>query len=93
MPLPVETTPASTSTSSSTNPLAIVSFVLAFVLTVPAIVCGHVALRQISRTGEQGRGLALAGTILGYAFTLPFAVMVIGIVPALILSAMDAVNF
>jgi hypothetical protein len=35
-------------------------------ITIPAIVLGHVARRQIRRTGEQGSGMALAGLILGY---------------------------
>jgi hypothetical protein len=30
------------------------------------ILFGHMALSQIRRTGEQGRGLALAGLICGY---------------------------
>ncbi len=29
------------------------------------IICGHIALGQIRRTGEAGHGLALAGTVLG----------------------------
>jgi hypothetical protein len=33
---------------------------------VPAIVCGHLARRQIRRTGERGDGMALGGLILGY---------------------------
>jgi uncharacterized membrane protein len=35
-------------------------------ITIPAIVLGHVARRQIRQTGEEGSGLALAGLILGY---------------------------
>ena len=40
-------------------------------LTVPigGIICGHLALGQIKRTGESGHGLALAGTIIGWVFT------------------------
>ena len=34
--------------------------------TIPAIVLGHIARRQIRQTGEQGDGMALAGLILGY---------------------------
>jgi uncharacterized membrane protein len=49
------------------NALAIVSFVTAFFFSLAAIVTGHLALGQIKRTGERGRGLALAGLILGYA--------------------------
>jgi peptidyl-prolyl cis-trans isomerase B (cyclophilin B) len=32
-----------------------------------AVATGHIALHQIKRTGEKGRGLALAGVIIGYA--------------------------
>jgi hypothetical protein len=35
-------------------------------ITIPAIVLGHVARRQIRQTGEEGSGLALAGLVLGY---------------------------
>jgi hypothetical protein len=33
---------------------------------IPAIICGHMARRQIRETGEGGDGMALAGLILGY---------------------------
>jgi peptidyl-prolyl cis-trans isomerase B (cyclophilin B) len=49
-----------------TNTLAIVSLVLAFFVSLGAVICGHIALSQIKRTGENGRGLAIAGLILGY---------------------------
>jgi heme A synthase len=52
---------------SRTNVLAIVSLVTAFFVSLAAIITGHIALAQIKRTGEKGRGLALAGVILGYA--------------------------
>lgn len=55
-----------------TNTLAVVSLVasLAGLLTgvgfLVGIICGHISLSQIKKTGEQGRGAALAGTIIGY---------------------------
>lgn len=49
-----------------TNVLAIVSLVLAFFVSIGAVICGHIALNQIKRTGENGRGLAIAGLVLGY---------------------------
>lgn len=52
--------------SSKTNVLAIVSLVSAFFISLVAIITGHIALNQIKKTGEQGRGLAIAGLILGY---------------------------
>ena len=51
-----------------TNTLAIVSFVSSFVIAIVGIVTGHMALRQIRRTGEGGRGLAIAGLVISYAF-------------------------
>jgi len=49
------------------NVLAIVSLVSAFFVSLAAIICGHIALNQIKKTGEKGRGLAIAGLVLGYA--------------------------
>ena len=53
--------------STRTNPLAIVSLISAFVLSLVAVITGHIALHQIKRTGEGGRGLAIAGVTIGYA--------------------------
>ena len=58
----------------STNSMAVVAMVagiaqfLGFWLlgTIPAIICGHIARRQIRQTGEAGDGMALAGVILGW---------------------------
>lgn len=49
-----------------TNGYAIVSLVCAFVFSPLAVIFGHMALKQIATTGEQGRGLAVAGLVLGY---------------------------
>ena len=38
--------------------------------SIPAIILGHLGLNEVKRTpGLQGRGMALAGMILGYVFT------------------------
>jgi uncharacterized protein DUF4190 len=61
-----------------TNPLAIVSFVSAFVVSIVAVITGHIALSQIKRTGEGGHGFALAGLIIGYVgigFVLVFFII------------------
>jgi Domain of unknown function (DUF4190) len=60
--------------AAPTNTLAIISLIAAFVLAPAAIICGHIALGQIKRTGESGHGLAFAGLVLGYVFT-GFAVL------------------
>lgn len=48
------------------NVMAIVGFILAFFISVVGVILGFVALSQIKRTGEQGRGLAIAAIIIGF---------------------------
>jgi hypothetical protein len=64
-----------------TNPLAIASLVCGigqpftgFLSTIPAIVLGHMARREIRRTGEDGKGLATVGLVLGWT---GFAMLVV----------------
>lgn len=64
--------------SQKTNVLAIVSLVSAFFIPLVGIITGHIALGQIKKTGEQGRGLALAGLIIGYVL------LVVGIIVAIV---------
>ncbi len=58
-----------------TNRLAIASLLSAFMCAPLAVVFGHVSLAQIKRSGEHGRGLAVAGLVLGYL--LPVAMVVV----------------
>ena len=53
------------------NGLAIASMVLGIVWvywigSILAVIFGHVALANIKKTGQQGRGMAIAGLVLGY---------------------------
>ncbi|WP_169077165.1 DUF4190 domain-containing protein [Microcella alkalica] len=63
-----------------TNTLAIVSLVLAFVVSLGAVICGHIALSQIKKTGEQGRGLAIAGLVLGYIGLVAGLIWIIAVI-------------
>ncbi|HSP51605.1 MAG TPA: DUF4190 domain-containing protein [Cryobacterium sp.] len=60
-----------------TNTLAIVSLVSAFFVSLAAVITGHLALGQIRRTGEGGRGLAVAGLVLGYIGLVSTALAVV----------------
>lgn len=63
---PLTTTPTNPATQKW-NALAVLSLITAlFGLTVVAIPLGHVALSQIHRLRQKGRGLAIAGLIIGY---------------------------
>jgi peptidyl-prolyl cis-trans isomerase B (cyclophilin B) len=59
----------------STNAMAIVSLVCAFLFAPLGILFGHISLSQIRRTGEDGRGLAIAGLVIGYLITV-FTILV-----------------
>ncbi len=73
--------------SAKTEPLAIWSLVLGilglvccgFVLGIPAVICGHLALGKLKKDpGLQGKGMATAGLIIGYlaiAFWVVYVVL------------------
>lgn len=80
------TTPtAAPSTSAvaqeSTNVLSIVAFVLSLVgFNVIAIVLGFIGLSQVKKTGQRGRGFALAAVIIGFASIVLFLLIFIPLV-------------
>lgn len=53
-----------------TNGMAIAALICSLVIAPLGIVFGHIALSQIRRTGEEGRGMAVAGLVIGYVFTV-----------------------
>ena len=63
------------------NTMAIVAFIATFFISILGIILGFVALSQIKRTGEQGRGLALAAVIIG------FIALALGIIFSIIIFA------
>jgi peptidyl-prolyl cis-trans isomerase B (cyclophilin B) len=68
------------------NVLAIVSLITGLLaLGIVAVVAGHIALRQIRRSGESGRGFAVAGLVLGY-----LGIVALGVAVAVWLSALSA---
>lgn len=52
------------------NTMAVLALVFAFVFSPLGVVFGVVGRRQISRTGERGKGLATAGLVLSVVFVL-----------------------
>jgi peptidyl-prolyl cis-trans isomerase B (cyclophilin B) len=67
-----------------TNPLAIVSLVSAFVVSLVAVIAGHIALHQITRSGDKGRGLAIAGVVLGYAGLIAGTIALVLLITSLV---------
>ncbi|GAB2556089.1 DUF4190 domain-containing protein [Leucobacter ruminantium] len=62
---------------SDTNTFALLSIILAFIAPLAAIIFGHMGLSQIKRTGDAGRGIALTGTIIGYAYFVAIGLFII----------------
>ncbi|MGY4856976.1 DUF4190 domain-containing protein [Cryobacterium sp. AP23] len=60
------TSPLGGPVAPRTNTLAIVSLITGFFCSIAAVITGHLALGQIRRTRETGKGLAIAGLVLGY---------------------------
>lgn len=66
--------------------LSCVGFVTCGLASIAGVVFGHIALGRIKRGEEDGRGLALAGVIIGYVviagWLLYFTIIVIAIIAA-----------
>jgi Domain of unknown function (DUF1707)/Domain of unknown function (DUF4190) len=68
---------------SGTNSMAIASMVLGVaefftggLTAIPAVICGHVARRQMKQTAQRGDGLATGGLVLGYMAIIFWSVLI-----------------
>ncbi|RAX44290.1 DUF4190 domain-containing protein [Arthrobacter sp. AQ5-06] len=61
---------------AKTNSLAIAALISSFFISLLGIILGHIALNQIKTTGEGGRGLAIAGLVIGYV-SIALAIIVL----------------
>ncbi|WP_179476333.1 DUF4190 domain-containing protein [Mycolicibacterium vinylchloridicum] len=69
-----------------TNGMAVASFICSLLcMGILGIIFGHIAVSQINRTGEEGKGLAVAGLVIGYLSMA--AVLLIYVVPLLFFAA------
>jgi len=91
-------------TVPKTNILAIVALVtgiagltvIPFVSSIVAVVTGHMARKEVRRTGEQGDGLALAGLITGYigiGLGVLVAILLVAFFGIVIASGMNQYNY
>lgn len=48
------------------NALAVLALVSAFVVSLAAVIMGHIALSQIKRTHERGWAIAVTALVIGY---------------------------
>jgi hypothetical protein len=82
-PLPSWPVPAYQPPPNGTNSMAIASMVLgvaefftAGLTAIPAVVCGHIARRQMKLTSQRGDGLATSGLVLGYMAIIFWSVLI-----------------
>jgi len=83
-PLPAWPVPAyQPPPAGGTNSMAIASMVLgvaefftAGLTAIPAVICGHIARRQMKQTAERGDGLATSGLVLGYMAIIFWSVLI-----------------
>jgi hypothetical protein len=86
-PQPASTPAPAPGSTEKWNVLAIVGFVIVFFgFSLISIILGFIALSQIKKTGERGRGLAIWAIVLG------FVSIIIGIIAWIVFVAVIAAN-
>ncbi|KTR95311.1 hypothetical protein NS220_06435 [Microbacterium testaceum] len=73
--------------ANRTNVVSIFALVLGFLVPIGGIIAGVVGLSQVKRTGEKGRGLAIAGIIVGSVMTL---LTIVGVILFFVFVALGA---
>jgi hypothetical protein len=83
VPVPGWPVPAYQPPPGGTNSMAIASMVLgvaefftAGLTAIPAVICGHIARRQMKETAQRGDGLATSGLVLGYMAIIFWSVLI-----------------
>jgi hypothetical protein len=76
-PLPAGSMPTTSSLAIWSLVCACLSLVCGILSAVPAIILGHLALGDIKRTpGRAGRGMAIAGLVIGYILAIFYLVVI-----------------
>lgn len=61
------------------NTMALLSFIFAFILSPLGVVFGIIALRQIKKTDENGKGFAIAGIVISLLYLIALTLLGLGI--------------
>jgi hypothetical protein len=76
-----------------TNVLGVITLVLGVLgFAIVPVITGHIALAQIKRTGEEGRGITMAGLILGYIGLAGYVIAALFFFGVLFLGAVGAIG-
>ncbi|MFD0590093.1 DUF4190 domain-containing protein [Paenibacillus sp. GCM10027627] len=69
--------------------LSLVLFYVGFVPGVVGIILGAISLKEIKKSGDQGRGLAIAGLVCSIIGTLLWGIILLAIVAVFIFAAAE----
>jgi len=85
-PVPMYQPPVSTnSLARASLVLGVAEFFTMGLTAIPAIICGHMAKREMRQTGQRGDGLATSGLVLGYMAVIFWGILIaLSIVGAMI---------
>ncbi len=76
-PMPVYQPPVATnSLARASLVLGVAEFFTIGLTAIPAIICGHMAKREMRQTGQRGDGLATSGLVLGYMAVIFWGVLI-----------------
>ena len=90
-PVPVYQPPVTTnSLARASLVLGVAEFFTMGLTAIPAIICGHMAKREMRQTGQRGDGLATSGLVLGYMAIIFWGVLIALSIVGAVISASGA---
>jgi len=91
-PMPVYQPPSTTnSLARASLVLGVAEFFTMGLTAIPAIICGHMAKREMRLTGQRGDGLATSGLVLGYMAVIFWGILIALSIVGAIISASGGV--
>ena len=87
-PMPMYQPPVSTNSLARASLVLGVAEIFTMGLTaIPAIICGHMAKREMRQTGQRGDGLATSGLVLGYMAVIFWGILIVLSIVGAVISA------
>lgn len=92
-PVQVYQPPASTnSLARAALVLGVAEFFTMGLTAIPAIICGHMAKREMRQTGQRGDGLATSGLVLGYMAVIFWGILIALSIVGAVISASGGIG-
>ena len=92
-PVPMYQPPAITnSLARASLVLGVAEFFTMGLTAIPAIICGHMAKREMRMTGQRGDGLATSGLVLGYMAVIFWGILIALSIVSAVISASGGIS-